>query len=194
MTEQALPGEHILTAYTHDLTALARQGRFAPLPGREKEVLRAFQVLARARKNNPMFIGADAQERLAVVLEVVRWVALGESPALVQLRRVVALDLELLLADITERGQVEQRLKAVCNAVCQAEEPTALFVDEFSRLVGASRGEDCFDLANILIPAFYQGHLRVIATTTLEDYRVHVERDAALQRQFQEIVVREVAE
>lgn len=190
MQDQPLPAENVLEKYTHDLTALARQGRFVPLLRREKEVEQAFQVLARPRKNNPMLIGEFTDQRVAVVLVIARRVSLGEVPAEVQIQRIVALDFELLTVGVTTHGQFAERLKAVCEAVYQAEEKTVLFVDNFPNLVSTAD----FDVANILVPAFYRGKLRVIATATLDDYRKYIERDAALQRQFQEIIIRELTE
>jgi ATP-dependent Clp protease ATP-binding subunit ClpA len=190
--EELIPGT--LEKYSHDLTALAQQGQFAPLQRREAEVERVFQVLARSRKNNPMLIGEDNAERFAIIAEVARRISSGEIPEDIPFRRVVALDLEALIAGTTYRGDFEQRLKSVFAEIRQAAEPTLLFVDKLHRLIGAGPAEGAIDVANILIPALSRGEVCIIGTSTLDDYRKYVERDQALQRRFQEIIVRELSE
>ncbi len=202
-----IPGA--LEKYSHDLTALARQGQFTPLQRREKEVERVFQVLARRLKNNPMLIGEDSAERFAVAAEVIRRISTGDAPEVVRVRRVVtpdleaivpekvkvqravALDLEALVRDTQERGDFEKLLKSIFVEIKQSEGQILLFIDNFPRLAGAGRAENAIDMANILAPALSRGEVCILGTSTLDNYRKYVERDAALQRHFQEIVIRE---
>jgi ATP-dependent Clp protease ATP-binding subunit ClpB len=189
MQDQPAPAKSVLEKYTHDLTALARQGRFAPLLRREKEVERVFQILARRLKNNPMLIGEDATERFAIVAEVIRRISIGNVPDGITFQRVVALDLEALIADTRIRGDLEKLLRSDIEEIRRSAGQVLLFVDQFHVLAGAGRAENAIDMANILVPVLARGEARIIGTSTLDDYRKYVERDAALQRRFQEILV-----
>ena len=190
--EALVPGA--LEKYSHDLTTLAQQGRFRPLQRREKEVGRVFQVLARSLKNNPMLIGEDNAERFAIVAEVIRRISSGDVPEDLKIQRVVALDLEVLVADTLERGDFDKLLKSVFAEIKQAVGQILLFIDNFHVVVGAGRTENAIDMANILVPALSRHEVCILGTSTLDDYRKYVERDAALQRRFQEIVIREFNE
>lgn len=191
--EELIPGA--LEKYGHDLTALARQGQFAPLQRREKEVERVFQILARRLKNNPMLISEDSAERFAIVAEVTRRISIGDVPEDIKVQRVVALNLEALIADTTYRGDLEKRLKSVFAEVKQSMEKTLLFVDNFHMLVGAGLAERvAIDMANILVPVLSRGEVGIIGTSTLDLYRKYIERDQSLQRHFQEVSARELPE
>lgn len=191
--EELIPGA--LEKYTHDLTVLARQGRFTPLQRREKEVERVFQILARRLKNNPMLIGDDSTERFAIVAEVIRRISIGDMPEDIKARRVVALDWETLISDTRERGNFEKRLMSLIAQIEQSPGQLLLFVDNFHVLISTNWAENyAIDMANILTPALSKGELGVIGTSTLEDYRKYVERNHALQRRFQEVIVSERSE
>ena len=190
--EELIPGA--LEKYTHDLTALARQGRFAPLQRREKEVVRVFQILARRLKNNPMLIGEPGGDRFPIVAEVIRRISTDKVPEGITIQRVVALDLEKLIADTQRRGDFEKLLKSVFAEIKQSEGKTALFVDNFHKLAGAGAAEKCIDAANVLIPALARKEVTIIGTSTLDDYPKYVERDQSLQRRFQEVIVSERSE
>jgi ATP-dependent Clp protease ATP-binding subunit ClpB len=200
MQEQPLPAENVLATYTHDLTALARQGRFAPLLRRENEVLRVFQVLARPRKYNPILIGEDSAARFAVVAEVTRRISGDDVPEFVRDRpsyraqRVAALDLGALGAG-TVQEEFEKRLRSVFAEIKQSEGQTLLFIDNFHMLVGGGEAAgQHVGACNVLAPALARGEVVILGTSTLDDYRKYIERDAALQRHFQEVIVREMAE
>ena len=185
--EELIPGA--LEKYTHDLTALARQGQFAPLQWREKEVERIFEVLARPLKNNPMLIGEDSTERFAIVAEVVRHISTGDAPEGFPIQQVMALDVELLTAGTPYRYKWEKRLKSVFAELKQSVGQTILVVDNFPRLMGAGPEKTCMWMHTILSPAFARREIQLIGTSTLDDYHKHVERDHGLQRRFQEVLV-----
>lgn len=193
MQDQPLPAESVLAKYTHDLTALARQGRFAPLLHREKEVERVLQILARRIKNNPMLIGEDSAERFAVVAEVIRRISIGDVPEGTKVQRVVALDLEKLSATSQTPGDFEKLLRAIVAEVAQSEGQTLLFIDNMQTLLSGGWTNGTDDAAKVVMIALARGEIVVMGTSTLDDYRKYIERDAALQRRFQEIVVREMA-
>jgi ATP-dependent Clp protease ATP-binding subunit ClpB len=190
--EELVPGA--LEKYCHDLTALARQGHFAPLQRRGAEVERTFQVLVRPCKNNPMLIGEDSSERFAIVAEVIRRISAGEAPENVNVERVVALDLEKLLADVQTRGDFEKLLKSVFAEIKQTEGQMLLLVDKIHTLIGAGAAGGAVDAANVLVPALARGEVQMIGTSNVDDSRKYVERDQGLQRWFQEILVREFSD
>jgi ATP-dependent Clp protease ATP-binding subunit ClpB len=179
-----------LETYCDDLTALARGSRFAPLSGRDAEIERIFQILARPSrsKGNPLLIGDAGPERRAVVIEVVRWIAIGHMPERVSAQRVMALDTERLIAGITQRGELEERAKLILQAVRETAGQTMLFVDDFHRLVGGPP-EPSIDIANLWKPFLGRSEGRVFGTSTLDEYRIYIEKDAALQRRFQEVLL-----
>ena len=190
--EELIPGA--LEKYGHDLTALARQGHFAPLQRREKEVERVFQILARRLKNNPMLIGEDSQERFAIVAEVVRRVSTGEVPEILQGRHIVALDLERVLSSTRYSNERRKLFHSVLAEAWQPINQTILFVDEFHNLLGASGPDNEFGATVELIPALYGWHIQLIGTTNLDGYRKYVERHSSLCRCFQEVLVCEFFE
>ncbi len=179
-----------LETYCHDLTTLARQERCTPLVGHEAEVERVLEILARAprSKGNPLLIGDAGSERRAVVMEVVRRIAIGHVPEGVSARRVMALDIERLIARITQRGELEERAALILQAVRETAGQTMLFVDDFHRHIGHS-SEPTSDLANLWPPFFGRSEGHVFGTTSLDEYRIYIERDGALQRRFQEVLL-----
>jgi len=186
-----------LETYCHDLTALARQGRFAPLAGREAEVARVFAVLARQHpllnKKCAVLLAEPGPERFAIVQEVARRIAHEDVPDRVRARRMMALDIGALVSDTTRRGEFEGRLKLLLEGVRLTDGRTILFVEDLHSLVGAGAAEGCVDAVNVLTPALARNEVQLVGTTSLEDYCRYIERDAGLQRRFQEVVVREPA-
>lgn len=180
-----------LTRYGHDLIELARQGTFAPLGRRDGEVTRVFEIFGRRQKNNPVLIGEPEGDRLPIVREVVRRIAMGEPSGGVRARRIVMLDVNALAADCARHGELEDRLKAVFEAVRLSRGELALLVEDIPLLVGAGEAEHAIDVAVVLVPALARGEIQLIGTARLEDYQRYIERDAALQRRFQEVIVRE---
>lgn len=190
--EELIPGA--LEKYTHDLTALARQGRFAPLQRREKVVERVFQILARRLKNNPMLLGELGGDRFPIVAEVTRRISVGDVPDEIIFRQVIALDLEALIVGTTYRGDFEKLLKSVFAQIKQSERKILLFVDDFHKLAGAGAAEKCVDAANVLIPVLARKEIPIIGTSTLDAYSRYVERNQSLQRWLQEVFVSERSE
>jgi ATP-dependent Clp protease ATP-binding subunit ClpB len=180
-----------LKRYARDLTETARQGKLDPVIGRDDEIRRTMQVLCRRTKNNPVLIGDPGVGKTAIVEGLARRIADGDVPETLKDRSVVALDLGALIAGSKYRGEFEDRLKAVLREVQAAEGRIVLFIDELHTLVGAGAAEGAVDAANLLKPALARGELRCIGATTLNEYRKHVEKDAALERRFQPVQVGE---
>ena len=177
-----------LDAFSRDLTELARQGKLDPVIGRKNEIERVIQVLSRRTKNNPVLIGEAGVGKTAIVEGLAEMIIANEVPGLLKNRRLVTLDLALMVAGTKYRGQFEERIKAVMNEIRRSKD-VIVFIDELHNLVGAGAAEGAIDASNILKPALSRGEIQCIGATTLDDYRKHVEKDAALERRFQPIFV-----
>jgi ATP-dependent Clp protease ATP-binding subunit ClpB len=178
-----------LDKYGRDLTETARRGKLDPVIGRDDEIRRVMQVLSRRTKNNPVLIGEPGVGKTAIAEGLAQRVASGDVPEGLKDRRVVALDLGSLVAGTKYRGEFEDRLKAVLREVTESDGQVILFIDELHTLVGAGAAEGSMDAANLLKPALARGELRAIGATTLDEYRKHIEKDAALERRFQPVLV-----
>ena len=178
-----------LEQYGRDLTAVARQGKLDPVIGRDDEIRRVIQVLSRRTKNNPVLIGEPGVGKTAIVEGLARRVADGDVPEGLKTKRIVALDLGSMLAGAKYRGEFEERLKAVLDEIKQSEGEIITFLDELHTLVGAGAAEGAMDASNMLKPMLARGELRLIGATTLDEYRKHIEKDAALERRFQPVIV-----
>jgi ATP-dependent Clp protease ATP-binding subunit ClpC len=177
-----------LDSFGRDLTELARQGALDPVIGRTNEIERAIQVLCRRTKNNPVLLGEAGVGKTAIVEGFAQLVVSGEVPEILADKRIVVLDLAMMVAGTKYRGQFEERIKAVMNEVRRAKN-TILFIDELHTLVGAGGAEGAIDAANVLKPALARGEIQCIGATTLDEYRKYIEKDSALARRFQEIMV-----
>jgi ATP-dependent Clp protease ATP-binding subunit ClpC len=177
-----------LDSFGRDLTELARQKKLDPVIGREREIERAIQVLCRRTKNNPVLLGEAGVGKTAIVEGFAQRVIAGNVPEILTDKRIVVLDLAMMVAGTKYRGQFEERIKAVMNEVRRAKN-TILFIDELHTLVGAGGAEGAIDAANVLKPALARGEIQCIGATTLDEYRKYVEKDSALARRFQEIIV-----
>ncbi len=180
-----------LKKYARDITAAAREGKLDPVIGRDEEIRRSIQVLARRTKNNPVLIGEPGVGKTAIVEGLALRIIKGDVPEALKDKKVMALDLGAMVAGAKYRGEFEERLKGVLQEVEQAEGDIILFIDEMHTLVGAGKADGAMDASNLLKPALARGELHCIGATTLDEYRKHVEKDAALARRFQPVFVGE---
>ncbi|HXH67639.1 MAG TPA: ATP-dependent chaperone ClpB [Candidatus Limnocylindrales bacterium] len=180
-----------LEKYARDLTDLARRSKLDPVIGRDEEIRRVMQILARRTKNNPVLIGEPGVGKTAIVEGLAQRIVSGDVPDVLKTKRLVALDMAALVAGAKFRGEFEERLKAVLKEVSEADGQIILFIDELHTLVGAGAAEGAMDASNMLKPALARGELRAIGATTLNEYKKYIEKDPALERRFQPVLVAE---
>jgi ATP-dependent Clp protease ATP-binding subunit ClpB len=192
VTDQNPEGKYqALERYGRDLTEVARKGKLDPVIGRDEEIRRVIQVLARRTKNNPVLIGEPGVGKTAIVEGLAQRIVRGDVPEGLRSKRIVALDMGALVAGAKYRGEFEERLKAVLKEIADAQGQVVLFIDELHTVVGAGAAEGAIDASNLLKPMLARGELHTIGATTLDEYRKHIEKDAALERRFQPVLVGE---
>src|SRR5246127_4247431 len=188
-SQEAEGQREALKKYTIDLTERARAGKLDPVIGRDDEIRRVIQVLQRRTKNNPVLIGEPGVGKTAIVEGLAQRIVAGDVPEGLRDRRLVALDLGAMVAGSKYRGEFEDRLKAVLKEIADAKGQVVVFIDELHTIVGAGAAEGAMDAGNMLKPMLARGELRAVGATTLDEYRKHIEKDAALERRFQPVIV-----